>query len=235
MNPRAPRVRSAARKLAPPLTLYWPLTIGPAPLAGLEAVDWVRTRRRGRTGSDSPRGGVASTPANSTQAPLHHVSRRPTSRALASPRAASGLSLRSRPRRGGRPPSAAPELRPNGERAPSEPRPPSGDLQPCARRPGRREGFPGRPGSARRGLRARVAGLRASRGRGRRERALERGRHAAARVPRGSGGVRGAPAALTAALLGGGRPSLAAALRTVRGWEAGASELPPCPLAAWPV
>lgn len=147
----------------------------------------------GGTGSDSPRRGVASAPANSTQAPLHHVSRRPTSRALASPRAASGLSLRSRPRRGGRPPTAAPELRPNGERAPSEPRPPSDDLQLCARRPGRRERFPGRPGLAQRGLRARVAGLRASRGRGLSERALGRGRHAAARVPRGSRGRSGAP------------------------------------------
>lgn len=48
--------------------------------------------------------------------PLHHVSRRSASRALASPTAASGLSLRSRPRRGGRPPAADPELRPNGER-----------------------------------------------------------------------------------------------------------------------
>lgn len=44
---KGPLLRS---KLTPPLILYWPFVIGPAPPAEFEAVDWIKAKRRGRDG-----------------------------------------------------------------------------------------------------------------------------------------------------------------------------------------
>ena len=128
MNPRASRVRATTRKVSPPLSLYWPFTIGPTPPPRL---DWTRARRRGRDvfRQRAWRRGL-NRPQILPRLPVHHVPRRPTPRVLASPRAASRLSLSSRPRRRAGPPTAGPERRWNGERWPPEPRPPRGDLQP---------------------------------------------------------------------------------------------------------
>lgn len=166
--------------------------IGPAPPAEFEAVDWIRAGAVGGTDCDSPRGGVASTTPKfypGTRCIMYRALRLlARSRCLVRPPA-----LASAPGLGEA--AVLPPRTPNSARmvsaGRSEPRPPGGDLQPAAGRPGGREAFPGRPGRARRGLRARVAGVRAPPCRRRPQGALGQGRRRAARVLRGRSGVPG--------------------------------------------